>query len=58
MTEREIRIDMQPRWRVAQARFIDLCGGDMEAMAARRAERDALEAPLVAEYHARAKVTA
>lgn len=46
---------MQPRWRAVQAAFINLCGGDMQAMHARAAEREAMEAPLIEAYEERRK---
>lgn len=51
--ERLIRIEMQHRWKAVQERFIEMCGGDMTAMQVRASERKVMEAPLVAEYHAR-----
>lgn len=53
MTERDIRISMQPKWKAIQSAFIDMCGGDMEQMQRRGREREAMEAPLIAEYRAR-----
>lgn len=50
VTERDIRIEMQPRWKVIQERFILMCGGDMEVMRQREPEREAMEAPLREEY--------
>lgn len=53
MNEQDIRVLMQPKWRAVQEAFIDMCGNDFEAMRRREDERKAMEAPLIAEYHAR-----
>lgn len=53
MTERDIRIAMQPKWKAVQEAFINMCGGDIAVMQRRQPERMAMEAPLIAEYHAR-----
>ena len=53
MSEQEIRIDMAPKWKAVQARFIDMCGGDSEVMRQRLHIRDNWEAPLIEDYHRR-----
>lgn len=58
MTERDIRIAMQPKWKAVQAAFIDACGGDANVMVRRLAERDAMEASLIEEYHRRVEALA
>ena len=53
MSEQDIRVQMVPQWRAVQAKFIEICGGDMMAMQVRENERREMEAPLIAEYHRR-----
>jgi hypothetical protein len=53
MSEQDIRVQMVPQWRAVQAKFIEMCGGDMHVMAAREHQRREMEAPLIAEYHRR-----
>lgn len=53
MSEQDIRVQMAQQWRSVQAKFIEMCGGDMQAMAARENERVEMERPLIAEYHRR-----
>jgi hypothetical protein len=55
VTEREIRVEMQPRWKAAQMRFIDMTGGEMGATPQSHprafAERKRAEDALLREYH-------
>ncbi len=46
---------MQPKWQAVQERFIEMCGGDMDAMQRRADERHAMEAPLIEDYLERVK---
>ena len=54
VTEREIRIQMQPKWKAVQQRFIDMTGGEMGATPQSHprafAERERAEEALRLEY--------